>query len=819
MGGFLESADWSLGSNLMTQKKHAATSLLSSVILWRSSYQQSKKTVDMVSQDAMTQMFTAVKLLLPPDNRLPDTWNKAYRMVAPDLIPVQHADMCPDDHVIFTGQFAQLDKCPKKGCGKSRYSDMQKKIPVKKLPYLPLLPRIKRLLEIPRIKSLMILKQPGPPAPVMRDVWDAPMLAHLYQEGAFGEVCKELFFGISIDGFDPFSHNKLSYSMTPVIMTCLNFPPEVRHKLGYMLLSTIIPGPSAPKDMNCALQLLVDELVEAGSSGEGISVDGVVYRAKLALGVFDFPGCGKVIKGAGSGSKEHCCRKCLITGTYYRGYGTVLYAQNRRFLPENHVLRNEEWGNEGQEQRERPETRDIRTYLADGQRVQDAINRLNTIDNEAERKRLTREVHKLQKDTGKKGLEEFARLPEYKSMQVPVDPMHTVQVFMKKMVTYFQGRGITWDSIVNTEHICGRHMGVTTALNPWTLTQPQKQEADIRLKRIKVPAGFDWNPCAIFGQVAYMKSIVFRKLATHGMLQFALRGMLGEDQRKTFFNMCVLMSRLLDYTILRGDMEGLSLQWAAGLAEMERDFPLGIQTILVHQMQHLPDDVLMCGPSHGWSMFAFERYMSFLRGRIHNRKDPEISAVESYRIFELCQHMIMKGKISPEGLCDPEFVEESEASEAPRVVKPGQPLYTMTPDERAEIQRLLNIRVETSYKLTAAKNVRPRLNKYSCREKESRRTISSYIARTGADGQPQFGQIIHFVAVGDERNHHTLAKVEWMSASVFDEESLLWKARTDQAPGTSFVQVLSLPPPLVTAVDDNDEHILWFLSFNPKYCT
>ena len=49
-------------------------------------------------------------------------------------------------------------------------------------------------------------------------------------------------------------------------------------------------------------------------------------------------------------------------------------------------------------------------------------------------------------------------------------------------------------------------------------------------------------------------------------------------------------------------------------------------------MQHLPENILMCGPSHGWAMFAYERFMSFLRGRIHNRKDPEVTAVESYRV-------------------------------------------------------------------------------------------------------------------------------------------------------------------------------------------
>ena len=117
-------------------------------------------------------------------------------------------------------------------------------------------------------------------------------------------------------------------------------------------------------------------------------------------------------------------------GEHYRGYGTVLYGQHRRYLPPDHPMRKETWGHFGKEERTPPEARNVVEFLANGRLVQDLLLQIHMEEDDNQRKILNKELVKVMKETGKKGLEEFARLPEYDKMQIPVDPMHTVQVII-----------------------------------------------------------------------------------------------------------------------------------------------------------------------------------------------------------------------------------------------------------------------------------------------------------------------------------------------------------------------------------------------------
>ena len=59
-------------------------------------------------------------------------------MIEHDLTPVKNVEMCEDDHVIFTGKYADALTYHMKTCQKERYVDVHNKVPAKKLPYLPL---------------------------------------------------------------------------------------------------------------------------------------------------------------------------------------------------------------------------------------------------------------------------------------------------------------------------------------------------------------------------------------------------------------------------------------------------------------------------------------------------------------------------------------------------------------------------------------------------------------------------------------------------------------------------------------------------------
>ena len=56
------------------------------------------------------------------------------------------------------------------------------------------------------------------------------------------------------------------------------------------------------------------------------------------------------------------------------------------------------------------------------------------------------------------------------------------------------------------------------------------------------------------------------------------------------------------------------------------------QTLCMHIMHHSTDTLYKYGPATSQWMYGFERFMAFLSGRIHNRKQPEATAIEAYRV-------------------------------------------------------------------------------------------------------------------------------------------------------------------------------------------
>jgi hypothetical protein len=53
---------------------------------------------------------------------------------------------------------------------------------------------------------------------------------------------------------------KKDYAVTPVILLNLSLPPDERVRVHNILVSTLIPGPSEPKDLDSFLYPLVQEM-------------------------------------------------------------------------------------------------------------------------------------------------------------------------------------------------------------------------------------------------------------------------------------------------------------------------------------------------------------------------------------------------------------------------------------------------------------------------------------------------------------------------------------------------------------------------------
>ena len=74
--------------------------------------------------------------------------------------------------------------------------------------------------------------------------------------------------GLAMDGFNPFGNMSISYSMWPEFVMPYNLPPWKCMKEPFLMMSMLIPGPSAPgRDINVYLQPLVEELTNLWEHG------------------------------------------------------------------------------------------------------------------------------------------------------------------------------------------------------------------------------------------------------------------------------------------------------------------------------------------------------------------------------------------------------------------------------------------------------------------------------------------------------------------------------------------------------------------------
>jgi hypothetical protein len=62
----------------------------------------------------------------------------------------------------------------------------------------------------------------------------------------FASDARNVRFGLTTDGFDPFNTNSTSYSCWPIFAVPYNLPSFLCMKLEFMFLCLIIPGLKAP---------------------------------------------------------------------------------------------------------------------------------------------------------------------------------------------------------------------------------------------------------------------------------------------------------------------------------------------------------------------------------------------------------------------------------------------------------------------------------------------------------------------------------------------------------------------------------------------
>lgn len=95
----------------------------------------------------------------------------------------------------------------------------------------------------------------------MIDVYDAPCWKAAYAEdGYFQGDPRGLSMQLNTDGLNPFSANKISYSMCPIMLSILNWPKTCRNHFENIMLFGIIPanGKEEQKSLDPSIEVLDD---------------------------------------------------------------------------------------------------------------------------------------------------------------------------------------------------------------------------------------------------------------------------------------------------------------------------------------------------------------------------------------------------------------------------------------------------------------------------------------------------------------------------------------------------------------------------------
>lgn len=244
------------------------------------------------------------------------------RLVEPFLVKPLVFHCCPNDCTIFRGDNLHLDECPV--CHAKRFIGGSTTIPVKRFIYLPIGPRLIRLFGTPNLASIVQshLSSSDETNNTAYDIHQSPIWKEAFgTAGIFHGDQRGIALSLCTDGVNPFSHNCVTYSMWPVVLSILNLPHQIRHSFANLLLVGIIPAGKGRKEaanINPYLEILVDELLTLSNKRlyDSYSQAPFDLKVEILLHVLDYPGMGKVFSTMGSGA-NHGCVWCEVEGKGY----------------------------------------------------------------------------------------------------------------------------------------------------------------------------------------------------------------------------------------------------------------------------------------------------------------------------------------------------------------------------------------------------------------------------------------------------------------------------------------------------------------------
>ena len=185
------------------------------------------------SKRALSDLLPLNKRLLPQPNNLPGSYDEALNFIKPFFLPIEIYHVCPNNCVVFRKtsryDYSKLKTCPV--CGANQY--WGNKNAWRKFHYFPLGPRWRRMYGDASISQVIQghtrehnydTEEPF----LMHDIHDSSSWKKAFSEGGFSNGDPQgMLLQLSKDGVNPFSNNKVNYSMWLITISVLNLPRSV----------------------------------------------------------------------------------------------------------------------------------------------------------------------------------------------------------------------------------------------------------------------------------------------------------------------------------------------------------------------------------------------------------------------------------------------------------------------------------------------------------------------------------------------------------------------------------------------------------------
>ncbi|CAH9095227.1 unnamed protein product [Cuscuta epithymum] len=587
------------------------------------------KTEMNLSEAATDRIAQFVNRFFPtkiPNRPIPN-FNKIKRKLSLLGMSSQSIDCCPKGCMIYWKGDNELMEC--KFCGGARYrisKQTKKAIPLAKMEYFPLTPRLQRLYASDTTAEKMRWHKVHHREGVMRHPSDAKAWIHFDNlHPDFAEDPRNVRLGLCSDGFQPFGQFGQKYSCWPIIVTPYNLPPGTCMKQQFLFLSILVPGPRNPtKRIDVYFQPLIEELKQLWEVGvvtyDAFSRENFNMRAMLLWTISYFPAYAMLSGWSTKGKFAcPCCTEFTEAFWLYHSKKHSWFDNHRKFLPSDHPFRfdNENF-TKGKSIFYGP------PLARDGSYCYDEVSSLMSVTEVGgiEHNKI------VGRDIGWKKRSIFWDLPYWKDLLIRhnLDVMHIEKNFSENM--FYTILGVPGKSKnhakgrMDMEQICHRPSMERDGSGkfpkaPFTISSEQMTVLCNWVDSLKFPDGFasrlgrciEIEKLKVFGMKSHDCHVFMQRL-----IPIAFREMLPASVWEAITEISLFFRELTRKSITVSDMEKLKADIPIILCKLEKIFPPSFFDPSEHLVVHLPDEALWGGPPQYRWMYRFENTSSRKKG-------------------------------------------------------------------------------------------------------------------------------------------------------------------------------------------------------------